>query len=103
MLFSVNKEIPLVDAIVSANILSNLNDVIPILKQLNKKMSLGKKIVIMESDKFYDVIRNADWLSDLDQIKMYFKEAGFKVEVDTLQGNAWMYLLIYGVKVKNIK
>jgi len=102
MLFSVSKEVPKVQAIVSVNMLSNLQNVRSVLKDFNQKLENGDKIVFMENDRFFDVIRNVDWLSDENQIKNLFDETGFKIDVEKRQGNAWEYIFIYGVKVKNI-
>jgi hypothetical protein len=81
--------------------LSNLFKADVILKGLNRRLKLGDRIVFMENDRFFDVIRNVDWISNHAVLRMAFREAGFKVKIDVRQGNAWEYLFIYGKKVKN--
>src|SRR3989338_2101460 len=98
----VHPEVPAVDAVVSVGALSYVQDVKNVLKEINKRLKTGSKILFLDYDKFFDVIPNIGWLSDDDKIKRSFYENGFTVGIIRKQGFAWKYIYIYGTKFKGV-
>ncbi|MBW2999567.1 class I SAM-dependent methyltransferase, partial [Candidatus Woesearchaeota archaeon] len=99
----VHPKIPHIDAVVSAGMIGYLQKEKKVLKELNKRLRKGSKIVFLDYDKFFEVIPNIEWLSDDKCIKDVFKSSGFKVAIIRRNGLAWQYIYIYGFKVKNVK
>ena len=92
-----------VDAVVSVGLISYVQNLQNILKELNKKLKINGIAVFADYDKMFDVIPNIDWLEDDDLIKKYFKSAGFDVKIEREQGMAWGYVYLIAQKKKEIK
>ncbi|MFQ5474603.1 MAG: amino acid permease [Candidatus Nanoarchaeia archaeon] len=99
----IHPNIPLIDVIVSAGMIGYVSEEKKVLRSLNKKVSVGSRIVFLDYDRFFDVIPNIHWLSDDGKIKEIFDKAGFKVNVVRKQGIAWQYIYIFGRKYRNVK
>jgi amino acid transporter/precorrin-6B methylase 2 len=99
----VHPKIPRINAVVSAGMIGYLQKEKKVLKELNKRLRKGSKIVFLDYDKFFEVIPNIEWLSDDKCIKEVFRSSGFKVAIIRRNGLAWQYIYIYGFKVKNVK
>ncbi|MCW4027383.1 MAG: amino acid permease, partial [Candidatus Bathyarchaeota archaeon] len=95
-------KIPKIDIVISAGTIGYVSEEETLLKQINRKMPKGGRIVMLDYDKFFDVIPNIDWLSDNDKIEKIFNKAGFRVEVVRKQGFAWQYIYIFGKKVRKV-
>lgn len=91
-----------IDACVSVGLLSYIQNLNNVLKELNKELSLGGKVVFLDYDKLFDIIPNIDWIDDDIVLKKYFEDAGFNITIERTQGIAWGYVYIYAEKVKNI-
>ncbi len=99
----IHPDVPNVDVAVSIGAISNVQDLKRVLKELNCRLNLRSKILFVDYDRFFDVIPNAEWLSNDDEIKRIFHDSGFTVTVVRKQGFAWQYIYIYGVKFENKK
>jgi ubiquinone/menaquinone biosynthesis C-methylase UbiE len=98
----VHPKVPHVHAVVSVGVLGYLQDVRKVLSDINKRLDNGGEICFLDYDKFFDIIRNKDWLSKDDRIIKLFNESGFSVKIKRVQGFAWNYIYIYGKKVRKL-
>ena len=98
----VHPNVPVVDAVVSVGTLGYVQNVKNVLKEINKRLNVGSKILFLDYDKFFDIIPNIEWLSDDSKIKRIFHDAGFTVGVIRKQGFAWKYIYIYGTKFRGV-
>ena len=101
-MYRIHPNVPKVNAVVSIGNLSYIRRLNEVLKGLNSRLSKGGKICFVDFDKFFDVIPNIEWLSDDNQIKKVFRNAGFYVDVFRRQGFAWKYIFIYGAKFMDV-
>ncbi len=90
-----------VDVAVSVGMLSYLTDVKKVLKELNALMPEHGKICFVEYVNFFKVLPDAEWLTDINNIKKIFREAGFAVHVKKRKYLFWNYLFIYGMKTSD--
>ena len=100
---TIHPDVPNIDAVVSAGMIGYVQKQEKVLKQLNKRMKMGARIVFMDYDKFFEVIPNIEWLSNDKEIKKIFRHCGFEVEIKRKRGIAWQYIFIYGIKVRHCK
>ena len=98
----VHPNVPVVDAAVSVGTLGYVQNVKNVLREINKRLGVGSKILFLDYDKFFDIIPNIEWLSDDNKIKRIFHDAGFTVGIIRKQGFAWKYIYIYGTKFKGV-
>ncbi|MFC1800783.1 amino acid permease [Nanoarchaeota archaeon] len=97
----VHKKVPKIDAVVSAGVIGSIQKVEHVLREINRRLTKGSRIVFLDYDKFFDVIPNIEWLSKDKEIKKMFNKCGFEVKVDRKQGLAWQYIYIYGKKIRS--
>jgi basic amino acid/polyamine antiporter, APA family len=95
-------KVPFADFAVSVGHIGNVEREEKLLKNLNKKLYKGSKLVFVDYDKFFDVIPNIEWLSKDEDIKRVFRAGGFSVKVIRKQGFAWQYIYIVGKKVRDL-
>jgi basic amino acid/polyamine antiporter, APA family len=87
-----------VDMIVSIGHLSYIQDVKKVLHEMNALLPQRGNIYFIEYIDLFYFLPNPRWLSDPDEIKKIFAEAGFNVTVKMRRGILWKYLYIYGIK-----
>ena len=87
-----------IDAAVSVGMLSYLTDVEKVLRELNALLPEHGRICFVEYVNLFKVLPDAEWLSDINNIKSVFREAGFAVHVKKKKYLLWNYLFIYGMK-----
>ncbi len=96
----IHPKVPQIDTVVSVGMIGSIEKEAEILQQLNTRLRKGARIVLLDYDKFYDVIPNIEWLSEDSRIKSIFRKCGFDVDVIRKQGIAWQYIYIFGRKVR---
>jgi len=99
----VHPTVPKIDAVVSIGMIGYLQKEEEVLRQINKRLAKGAKIVMLDYDRFFDVIPNIEWLSSDKRIKQVFKKCGFRVKVDRKWDYAWQNIYIYGTKVRSVR
>jgi APA family basic amino acid/polyamine antiporter len=87
-----------VDIIFSVGMMSYMQDVNKILRQMNRLLPDAGRICFVEYVNFFWFLPDAAWLSDNKSIKETFREAGFSVKIEKKHGLLWNYLFIYGIK-----
>lgn len=94
----VHPQVPHVDAIVSMGMLSILQDLDRILKEMRDLLPYQGKIVFADYVDFFKLIPNVAWLSDNKEIEKVFRRNGFSVFVKRKKGMFWNYVIVYGMK-----
>jgi basic amino acid/polyamine antiporter, APA family len=94
----VHPDINSVDFVFSVGMMSYMQDVRKILKQMNRMLPDAGRICFVEYVNFFRFLPDAEWLSDTKEVKKTFNEAGFSVKVEKRPGLFWNYLFIYGIK-----
>jgi APA family basic amino acid/polyamine antiporter/amino acid efflux transporter len=94
----IHPDIKNADIIVSINNLSYIQDVKKVLAEMNRVLPARGRICFIEYVDFFFFLPNPKWLSDSDQVRLAFREAGFTVTVKKRRGIFWNYLYIYGIK-----
>jgi len=87
-----------VDFIFSVGMMSYMQDVRKILKEMNRILPDAGGICFVEYVNFFRFLPDAEWLSNTDRLKRVFREAGFSVQIEKKHGFLWNYLFIYGIK-----
>jgi ubiquinone/menaquinone biosynthesis C-methylase UbiE len=87
-----------VDIIFSVGMLSYMQDVNKILKEMNNLLPEDGKVCFVEYVDFFGVIPNVAWLENSERIKSVFKKAGFSVRIKKKKSLFWKYLYVYGMK-----
>ena len=99
---SLHPRIPEVDAIISVGHLSNVQESTKFLTELNHKLKLQSKLVMLEYDNFFWILPNIPWLNNDESIKRIFLHSGFTVQVIRKRGFFWQYVYIVGRKVRQV-
>ena len=99
---TIHPKIPNVDVVFSVGIIGYLQYIKDVLKDVNKRLKKGSKVVFLDYDRFFYVIPNAPWLRRDSTIKRIFNSAGFDVNIDRKRGFFWQYIFIYGRKVRDM-
>lgn len=86
------------DMAVSVGNLSYIQDVRKVLKEISLLLPHRGHICFVEYIDFFGFLPNPKWLSDHENIRKVFDEAGFSVQIKVRKGVFWNYLYIYGVK-----
>jgi len=86
------------DAAVSIGVLSYVQDIRKVLKELYVIMPLGGKICFVEHTDFFHIIPNVEWLTNDRSIEELFRESGFAVKVRRKKGLFWNKVFVYGIK-----
>ena len=87
-----------VDFIFSVGMMSYMQDVKKILKQMNRLLPDTGRICLVEYVNFFGILPDAEWLSNISKLRELFREAGFSVQIKKEKGFLWNYLFIYGIK-----
>jgi amino acid transporter/ubiquinone/menaquinone biosynthesis C-methylase UbiE len=94
----VHPSVKTVDMIVSIGHLSYIQDVAKVLREMNSILPQRGHICFIEYLDLFYFLPNPKWLSDPDEVKRVFADAGFTVTVKVRQGLLWKYMYIYGIK-----
>ncbi|MAG16279.1 hypothetical protein CMO88_04415 [Candidatus Woesearchaeota archaeon] len=94
----VHPDIGYADAVVSIGILSYVQDIRKVLKELYAIMPVGGKLIIVEHTNFFHLIPNVEWLTKDKSIEELFRSAGFAVKVRKEKGILWNTVFVYGIK-----
>lgn len=87
-----------VDMVFSVGMLSYVQDIKKVLKEINKLLPRHGKICMVEYVDFFWVLPNVKWLSKNQDIENVFRQAGFSVHVMRKRRFLWSYVIIYGIK-----
>jgi APA family basic amino acid/polyamine antiporter len=87
-----------VDMVFSVGMLSYIQNVGKVLKELYKILPRDGKICMVEYVDYFWIIPNVKWLNNNGQIEKVFREAGFSVHVKRQRRLFWNYVIIYGIK-----
>lgn len=96
----VHPDVPRVDMIFSFGMLSYIQDLKKVLKELHIRLPEGGHVCFIEYANLYKLLPNVGWLAHPDKIKEVFIENGFSVTVQVYNGLLWDYVVIYGMKSK---
>lgn len=94
----VHPDVPKVDMIFSFGMLSYIQDLKKVLKELHIRLPEGGHVCFIEYANLYKVLPNVGWLAHPNNIREVFKENGFSVTVQIYKGLLWDYMVIYGMK-----
>jgi APA family basic amino acid/polyamine antiporter len=86
-----------VDVVFSVGMLSYVQDVEKVLKEISKILPRNGRICMVEYIDFW-FLPNVKWLSSNESIEKIFKSAGFSVHIKKKKKLFWSYLIIYGIK-----
>jgi basic amino acid/polyamine antiporter, APA family len=87
-----------VDVIFSVGVLSYIQDVPKVLREMNRILPDSGQICFVEYVNFFKVLPDQEWLSNHERLKKTFRSAGFSVKIHKKAGLFWNYLFIYGIK-----
>jgi len=90
-----------VDAIFSVGFMSYMQDIKKILREMHRILPESGRICFVEYVNFFKVLPDKEWLSDEDNLRKIFREAGFSVKVERKRGLLWNYMFVYGIKSEN--
>jgi amino acid transporter/phospholipid N-methyltransferase len=87
-----------VDVVFSVGMLSYVQDVHKVLREIYKIMPPHGKICMVEYIDYFWIIPDVKWLSSNEEIEKIFRECGFSVNVTRRRKFFWSYLIIIGIK-----
>lgn len=87
-----------VEFIFSVGMMSYMQDVRKILRQMNRLLPEAGRICLVEYVNFFGILPDAEWLSNMERLREIFRQAGFSVHIEKKRGLLWNYLFIYGLK-----
>ena len=93
-----NKKLRKLDAIVSIGLLQYLPDVDAMLKKASRRMRKKGKIYFVDYD-YVGKLFEKPWIEHDDQIKSFFKKAGFDVRIWRQKRLFYHFVHIYGIKI----
>lgn len=99
----VHPDVPFIDIVVSVGMLSYIQDMKKVLKELHRLLPENGGICFVEYIDFFWFLPNAGWLKDEQKLLELFQETGFKVELVKTNGLFWKYLFIYGKKTRHME
>lgn len=97
----VHPHVTYADSIVSFGMLSYLQDVEKILKQMYALLPETGKICFVEYVDYFKLLPNPEWLEDNAAIERMFRNAGFSIRVVRKKSLFWNYAFLYGLKLKD--
>ena len=87
-----------VDVVFSVGMLSYVQDIHKVLKEIYRILPRHGKICMVEYVDYFWILPNVKWLSHNSDIEKIFRESGFSVQVARKRRLLWSYLIIYGIK-----
>lgn len=94
----IHPSVPYADIVVSVGMLTYIQDIKKVLKELHTIMPSGGKICMVEFVDFFKIIPNVEWLGKNQVIEKIFRDCGFSVQVIRKRGFFWNYAFVYGIK-----
>lgn len=95
----IHPQVPYADTVVSVGMLSYIQDINKVLRELNAIMPNKGQICFVEFGDFFNkLLPNVEWLSSNDKIEEIFRSCGFSVHVMRKKGLFWNYIYVYGIK-----
>ncbi|RME32023.1 amino acid permease [Candidatus Woesearchaeota archaeon] len=94
----VHPQVSEVDVVFSVGMLSYVQDLKKVLRELARILPHKGRICFVEYVDFFRVLPNPKWIDDPKQLENIFREEGFLVQVEKVRGLFWNYLLIHGEK-----
>lgn len=94
----VHPSVESVDIIFSVGMMSYMQDVQKILKEMHRLLPEAGRICFVEYVNFFRFLPDAEWISNADKLKKIFRDAGFSVKIEKRRGFLWNYLFVYGIK-----
>ena len=99
----VHPEVGEVDIVFSVGMLSYIQDLQKVLKDVHRILPEHGKVCFVEYVDYFRILPNPKWIDDEDTLKELFREAGFSVQIAKMKGIFWNYLFVYGVKTQHAK
>ncbi|MBI2140988.1 amino acid permease [Candidatus Woesearchaeota archaeon] len=96
----VHPDVTYADAIVSAGMLSYVQDMKKVLKEMWAILPAGGKVCFTDYTDFFHILPNVEWVSSEASIEQLFRSAGFAVRVAKTKGFLWNRIFLYGIKTK---
>lgn len=97
----VHPHVTYADSIVSFGMLSYLQDVEKVLKQMYHLLPETGRICFVEYVDYFKLLPNPEWLEDNAAIERIFRSAGFSIRVVRKKSLLWNYAFLYGLKLKD--
>jgi len=94
----VHPEITNVDMIFSVGMLSYIQDLNKVLKEMYDILPDQGKICFIEYMDYFHFIPNPKYLTQKKLLQQVFRQTGFSVRIKKIKGPLWNYSLIYGMK-----
>ncbi len=94
----VHQHVPHVDMVFSFGMLSYIQDLKKVLRELYLRLPEEGRICFIEYANLYKILPNVGWISSSEKVKEVFKTNGFSVQVQIHKGFLWDYMVIYGIK-----
>ncbi|NOZ81474.1 MAG: amino acid permease [DPANN group archaeon] len=101
LVLRVHSSISRADLVVSIGMLSYVQDIHKILREMNSILPNGGKIIFIEYGDYFKIVPNPEWLENNSIIERIFRESGFSVQVERKKGLFWNYIYVYGIKSEN--
>jgi len=95
----VHPSIKEVDVVISVGMLSYVQDLEKVLKDMKFALKKNGKICFVEYVDYFKILPNPQWLRNEEVLKKIFHKQGFGVQVVKIHGLFWNYLFIYGDKI----
>ncbi len=92
-----------VDLIFSVGMLSYIQDLRKVLKDLHRVLPERGKVCFVEYVDFFRLLPNPKFLADEEILKRLFRDEGFSVQAVKVRGLFWNYLFIYGEKSRHAR
>lgn len=96
----VHPDVPPIDMIFSFGLLSYIQDLKKVLRELHIRLREDGQVCFIEYANLYKILPNVGWLAHPDKVREVFKENGFSVTVHYYKGFLWDYMIVYGIKSK---
>ena len=97
----VHPHVTYADAIVSFGMLSYIQDIERVLKEMYALLPETGRICFVEYVDYFKLLPNPEWLEDNAEIEKIFRKAGFSVHVMRKKSLFWNYVFLYGLKLKD--
>lgn len=94
----VHPSITYVDAVVSLNLLSYVQNVPKVLRELYAIMPVGGKLAFVENTNYFHILPDVEWVGSDKAIEKMFRAEGFAVRVVRKKGLLWNRVYIFGIK-----
>ncbi|MGV8150687.1 MAG: amino acid permease [Candidatus Woesearchaeota archaeon] len=94
----IHPSIKSVDMVFSVGMLSYVQDIKKVLKDIRRILPKHGKICMVEYVDFFWILPNVKWLSSNSDIEKIFRQSGFSVHVTRKRRFLWSYVIIYGIK-----